>query len=252
MSTSNGENVTLDHQLLAGVATKDFFVGSLGLSQTPLSFQNPGGAPDTRPSLITSLKDANLIPSLSYGYTAGASYLNQTASLTLGGYDTSRIVANDVSIELASSNSLRQLVVALKSITFTDSNTGGSPLLSDGILTLVDSTVPEIWLPQDACTLFESAFGISYEPISNKYLVNSTVHSNLIKQNANVTFELGSSIGSGPSVNITLPYASFDLELEVGYPDSSLKNKLPSKYFPLRRAADDTQYTLGRTFLQEA
>ena len=240
--TVNGGNVTLDQQLLSGVATKDFFTGSLGLSARPISFQSP---PDTRQSLITSLKDKNLIPSLSYGYTAGASYRNQTASLTLGGYDASKFVPNDVSIEFAP-NSTRQLVVALKSIKFSDSDSTDISLLSDGILTPIDSTVPEIWLPLNACQSFEEAFGISYEPISNRYLVNSTLHSNLVKQNASVTFEMGSSIGSGPSVNVTLPYDSFDLE--IGIPHVTK----PSKYFPLRRAADDTQYTMGRTLLQES
>jgi len=43
-----------------------------------------------------------------------------------------------------------------------------------------------------------------------------------------------------------LPYAAFDLVAD--YPlviDSS-------RYFPLMRAANESQYTLGRTFLQEA
>lgn len=245
IATENGGNVTLNQQLLSGVATKDFFLGSLGLSSTPITFDDP---PDVRQSLLTSLKNASLIPSLSYGYTAGASYRNQTGSLTLGGYDTSRFVPNDVSIELAD-NPMRQQVVALKSITYSDSDTDDGPLLTDGILTLIDTTVPHIWLPLSACRAFEAAFGISYEPISNLYLVNNKTHDDLVKQNASITFEIGSSIGASSSVNITFPYASFDLE--VGYPLVT-KDKAPSKYFPLRRAADSTQYTLGRTFVQES
>ena len=242
--TSNGENVTLNQQLISGVATKDFFLGSLGLSSTPISFSDP---PDTRQSLITSLNNASLIPSSSFGYTAGASYRKQTASLTLGGYDTSRFVPNDVSIEFGP-NAQRQFLVALKSITFSDSTTDGGSLLNDGILTLVDTTVPHIWLPLSACSSFEAAFGISYDPITNLYLVNDTIHDDLVKQNASLTFEIGNGIDSGPSVNITLPYDSFDLN--VSYP--LVPQNKPSRYFPLRRAADDTQYTLGRTLLQES
>ena len=244
LQTVNGDNVTLNQQLISGVATKDFYLGSLGLSSSPITFDDP---PDTRPSLITSLKNASLIPSLTYAYTAGSASRNQTGSLTLGGYDTSRFVPNDVSIEFTN-NPIRQLVVALKSITYSDSKSTDKSLLSDGILSLIDSTVPHIWLPLSVCQSFEAAFGISYEPLTTLYLVNSTVHEDLLKQNASVTFELGSGLGSGPSVNITLPYASFDLD--VGYPLVS-KGKA-SKYFPLRRAADDTQYTLGRTFLQDS
>lgn len=245
--TANGASVTLDQQLLSGVATKDFFVGSLGLSSRPISFESQvkGQPPDTRQSLITSLKDKNLIPSLSYGYTAGASYRNQTASLTLGGYDASRFVPNDLSIEFAPTPR-RQLVVALKKITFSDSDSEDKSLLTDGILTLVDSTVPDIWLPQDACRLFEEAFNISEHSISKRYLVDSTQHADLLRRNPSITFELGGSIGAGDSVMITLPYDSFDLEVDYPIVPEA------SRYFPLRQAADDTEYTLGRTLLQES
>jgi len=50
----------------------------------------------------------------------------------------------------------------------------------------------------------------------------------------------------GDTVRIVLPYAAFDLKAE--YP--LVQNT--SYYFPLKHAANETQYTLGRTFLQEA
>lgn len=68
-----GANVSVDHQVIAAIETKGFYVGNLGLSQNAINFTtNPGT--DSSPSLLTSLKNQNLIPSLSYGYTAGASY----------------------------------------------------------------------------------------------------------------------------------------------------------------------------------
>jgi hypothetical protein len=46
--------------------------------------------------------------------------------------------------------------------------------------------------------------------------------------------------------NIVLPYTAFDLEAKHPiYPNST-------RYFPLRRAANSSQYRLGRVFLQEA
>jgi hypothetical protein len=53
-------------------------------------------------------------------------------------------------------------------------------------------------------------------------------------------------------VNITLPYDAFDLQLSYPYlPNTTYAD--PSKYyFPLRQAANETQYVLGRAFLQEA
>ena len=116
-------------------------------------------------------------------------------------------------------------------------------MLQEGIFALVDSTVPYIWLPQSACEAFEDAFDISWDPIKNLYLVKSDAHDNLVKTNPTLTFSLATG---GKSVNITFPYAAFDLN--ASYP--LVKNE--SRYFPLQRAPDDRSYTLGRTFLQEA
>ena len=131
--------------------------------------------------------------------------------------------------------------MGLQSITYTDSKTTNSHLLSEGILTFIDSTVPHIWLPQDACTLFEDAFHITYNDTVGRYLVNDTTHQQLLSQNASISFLLGNDISGGATVDITLPYAAFDLQVNNS-----------QNYFPLRRAANETQYTLGRTFLQEA
>ena len=167
-------------------------------------------------------------------------------TLTLGGYDASRFAPNAISFPFASDIS-RNLVIGLQSIEFSDSNTKSKDLLSEGILTFVDSTVPHIWLPFSACTKFEDAFGIAYDKQTDLYLVNDTLHETLLAQNASVTMVLGNDVRGGNTVNITLPYPSFDLEASY----ESLKGTT-RRYFPLRRAANDTQYTLGRTFLQES
>ena len=66
--SSNGD-VTLDSQVLATIATPDFWLGNLGISPRQVNYD---GTP--HPSFITNLNSTNKIPSLSYGYTAGASY----------------------------------------------------------------------------------------------------------------------------------------------------------------------------------
>ena len=167
-------------------------------------------------------------------------------SLTLGGYDSSRFTPNDVVFNFASDIS-RDLVVGLQSIQFSDSQTQDKELLpSGGILTFIDSTIPHIWLPIDACKAFEDAFGITHDNQTDLYLVNDTLHDNLTKQDANVSFIVANQLQGGSTVTITFPYAAFDLQ--VGYPTVNSTQH----YFPLRRAANDTQYTLGRTFLQES
>lgn len=62
-------NPWLAEQLVGGVATKDFYLGIFGLGPKPAEFT---GSPI--PSYMKTLKDRNLIPSLSFGYTAGAYY----------------------------------------------------------------------------------------------------------------------------------------------------------------------------------
>lgn len=169
----------------------------------------------------------------------------------MGGYDAARFTPNDVGFQF-STNQLRSKVVGLQSIWFTDSNSKGTllPLPKGPILTLVDSTVPHIWLPPETCKAFEKAFGLTYNPIANLYLINDTIHNALIKQNPSIIFQLSNNADPGPAINITLPYASFDLEIKAGYNSGVSKN---SRYFPLRQAIQGTeQYTLGRTFLQEA
>ncbi|KAL9578760.1 MAG: hypothetical protein Q9203_006976 [Teloschistes exilis] len=245
LATPDGADIMLNHSVIAGLATKDFYMGSLGLAARAIEWQDHTDNDSySRDSLITTLQKQKRIPTLSYGYTAGASYKNAPPSLTLGGYDTSRLTPNDVTFSFSQSP-LRRFIVAIQAISVTKS-LAESQLLPTGIYTLVDSTVPHIWLPLAACQAFEDAFGIIFDPISNFYIVNDTQHEAMLKQGAEVTFQLGTSLIGGSVINITLPYASFDLE--IGPPFT----KSPKRYFPLRRAKDDTQYTLGRTFLQEA
>ena len=242
LGSSATGGVSLKHQVVAGIATKDFYLGNLGLSAQAINITDSN---NPQPAPIKALKTQDLIPSLAYGYTAGASYRNASASLTLGGYDLSRFLPNDISFTFAPAEA-RQLVVAIRSITATDAPS--TSLLPKSIFALIDSTIPHIWLPKEACQAFEQAFdlGDAYDPIHNLYTINDTLHEALQKRNASVKFELANDLNSGPTVDITLPYAAFDLQ--VGSPtfDSA------TRYFPLRQASNDWQYTLGRTFLQES
>ena len=63
---------TLDNQNIAGINTLDFYVGMFGVNPKPTNFTGLEG--DQRDSYMTSLKKQNLIPSISFGYSAGAQY----------------------------------------------------------------------------------------------------------------------------------------------------------------------------------
>ena len=68
ISTPTG-GVVLDRQVVAGIATTQFYMGSIGLAAKTPEFNN-----QTQPSFLTALRDQKRIPSLSYSYTAGANY----------------------------------------------------------------------------------------------------------------------------------------------------------------------------------
>ena len=61
---------TLPHQIIGGITTQNFFVGMFGVNPAPTNISIGGD----QPSYMSSLKNQNLIPSLSVGYTAGAQY----------------------------------------------------------------------------------------------------------------------------------------------------------------------------------
>lgn len=105
--------------------------------------------------------------------------------------------------------------------------------------------MPYLYLPEEACNAFESELGLVYNKTDNLYFVNDTVRQTLSNLMPKFTFRLANDKVSEPAIDITLPYASFDLVAEPPL----LPTVTP--YFPLRRG-NENQITLGRAFLQEA
>lgn len=234
---------TVEHQLIAGFATNDFWLGSLGLSPLPFNFSDFN---DPLPSLLHTLRSQSVIPSTSWGYTAGAYYKDPPifGSLTLGGYDKARAPAESPNITLPFGPDIsKDLLVPLSSITY--DTAGASPLMTETISVFIDSLVTDLWLPVSVCTVFEQNFGLTWNSTAESYLLDDETHEALLAQNPTFCFSFGDE-GSGNTVNIDLPYAAFDLEMRPPLVDQS------TRYFPLKRAQNETQYVLGRTFLQEA
>ena len=75
------------------------------------------------------------------------------------------------------------------------------------------------------------------------------MHSKFLQQSATLEFTLSNDLlPESPNVTIVFPYGSLALELTPEYPRISNT----TRYFPIRRAANATQYTLGRAFFQHA
>lgn len=236
---------TVNHSVVYVIQDSKYWLGGFGLNPRPTNFTT---LTEPQPSFLTQLKATNQTPSISYGYTAGNQYrLDKVfGSLTLGGYDQNRFTPTNVTFPFYQDIS-RDLLVNIQSITVDK----GSPsnLLPDGsIAAFVDSTTPWLWLPESACKAFEQAFNLTYNEDYGLYLVDNALHTTLSNTDASVTFTLGPQTAGGETVDIVLPYGAFDLQIDFPY----IENPNSSYYFPLMRAANDTQYTLGRTFLQEA
>ncbi|KAG0645885.1 hypothetical protein D0Z07_7797 [Hyphodiscus hymeniophilus] len=237
-----GTGVDLNSSLVTLITSPDFIIGSLGLNPRDTNFTTS----DHATSLLSLLYEQNKIPSLSFSYNAGAQYrLNGVlGSLILGGYDDSLYEPNDLTFDFYFDQT-RDLTVGLQAITSTTSS-GNTALLPTPDLYLIDSTIAQNYLAQDACEAFEKAFNLTLDNTTGLYLLDDAQHAHLLELNPNVTFTLGAEKSGGSTVNITFPYAAFDLN--VSYPIT----QNATRYFPIVQAVNSTQYTLGRQFLQEA
>ena len=156
----------------------------------------------------------------------------------LGGYDKSRTEFPDASsktLPLDADNS-RILSVPIQSISATNTLDGAGMLTNTSFVAVIDSTVPHMWLPLEACTKFEQAFGLTFDPDTGLYLVNDTIHTRLQQMNPSVLISLGSSNDPSETIQISFPYDAFDLEASHPlYPSNMSKT-----YFPIRRASDSS------------
>lgn len=239
----------LENQIVAGIATNDFFLGTLALS--PISQNFTSYTTGSIPSLLGTLRNPNntMVPSTTWAYTAGAVYKSPPVfgSVTYGGYDANRIewsTSGSVSAPFWTDPS-RDLLIGLQSITH--DTLGSTPLLTDGIYVFLNSLVAHMWLPVEVCQEFETAFELEWDNVTEFYTVSEETHARLVAQNPSFAFTIGASKDQGTTNTVVkLPYAAFDLNVSTLYYNQS------QRYFPLKRAQNDTQYTLGRAFLQEA
>jgi hypothetical protein len=170
--------------------------------------------------------------------------------LILGGSNLGRYSPNNISFQLDAN---QEPTVNLGGLTV--SATGSAPwgpgkesLMLEPALMQIDSTTPFIWLPEETCRQFERALGLTWNSTTNLYLLNNeTVHNTLVQLNLTFAFSLSPEAGSSDEVVIEVPYTSLDLEISFPYVNTTSF----VKYFPIKRATE-SQYTLGRAFLQNA
>ncbi|KAK5110652.1 hypothetical protein LTR62_005692 [Meristemomyces frigidus] len=241
------EAMDLSRQVVASVPDLDYWLGYFGLGPKPINFTT-FNAP--LPNYMSTLISSNRLPSLSWGYTAGAYYRDKaSASLTLGGYDMNRFQPSNLTFLMNADNS-RPLQVAVQKV-IAENTLGGTGvnLWPTATYHFIDSTLPHIWLPNEACDAFVQNFGLTYDNTTDLFLINDTMRQRWLAAKPTVTFVLGNSTTAGtgfPTQNIVLPYAAFDLQASYPFYQQA------TNYFPIRRAANTSQHTIGRVFLQEA
>ncbi|KAK5210767.1 hypothetical protein LTR47_001487 [Exophiala xenobiotica] len=257
---------SVPNQIVALVNSTDQWIGSLGLGVQQTRFT---GDQNNLPFLSSLVQNGSYIPSHSYGYTAGASYRLKgvPASLTLGGIDANRFVPNSVAFTLSSDYAP---VVAINEISVSSSAANGEslpfnwnsnpqqlldPSETDSNLFTIDTSTPFLWLPEAACDAFASALNLTYNDTLQLYLFpsdNSSSPDMLTSWNLTFTFSLSNLRGSSNDIKLTVPYDAFNLQLSYPFPNLDADfTSPPTNYFPLRKAANGTQYTIGRAFLQE-
>lgn len=263
------DEVIVPDQVVAVVNSTRYLNGFMGLGVKVSNFQK--NATDfNKPTFLTTLaENQTRVPSRSYGYTAGAFYRLKgvPASLTLGGFDANRFEVTESLDTPFSLSPDGAPVVAINQITVTANpsststsrpNWSSSPLnlwQGDADFFTIDSSTPFLWLPEKICDQFADALDLQYNDTLQLYTFgrNTSQHNTLVAWNLTFTFQIADLLESTKSLNITLPYGAFDLQLTYPYPGLNLPPGSPGlNYFPLRRAANRTQYTIGRAFLQES
>ncbi|KIV86746.1 hypothetical protein PV11_02341 [Exophiala sideris] len=260
-----GDSTSVTDQIIAVVNSTEEWIGNLGLGVQDTRFS---GSENNLPFLSSLVENGSYIPSHSYGYTAGASYRLKgvPASLVFGGVDANKFTPNSATFSLTSDYSP---VLAINEISVSTSasnsgslpsNWGSNPQLlqapqAGSNLYTIDSSTPFLWLPETACDAFASALNLTYDDTLQLYLFSNNSSSSpdvLSTWNLTFTFALSDTTGSSNKVQLTLPYDAFNLQLSYPFPNLAANYSSSStNYFPLRKAANSTQYTIGRAFLQE-
>jgi hypothetical protein len=181
--------------------------------------------------------------------TAGQS----VGSLIFGGYDASRFnPATTISIDMPNKQNSTLLVwvtsISIRPDQAVQSGSISWPSPSAAAVPRhfrVDSVLPQIWLPLDACIMFERNFYLTWDEASQLYTINETARERLLQQNATVEFRLAAGNGEKDKM-ISMSFAAFNLQLFPPLVSNA------TYYFPLKRATNPMQYVLGRAFLQEA
>ncbi|KAI1763650.1 acid protease [Hypoxylon sp. FL1150] len=262
---------SFNKQVVAGINETGYYTGFFGLGITPGRFNDV-----VAQSPITALvEQSGVIPSHSYGYTAGAYYGGERGtplSLTLGGYDSNRFEPHDIDFSLNASS--RQPEVLVRAITASVSDvdkapvewpTPSMPLLSfnESVTALLDSSTPYLWLPQTICDRFAASLNLTWNETFGLYLFSDNDDLNRYRSSPDLSFtftlssednhdNFGQPLNVAGVVNITISANAFIQNLRYPFMNLIEYGAPAVPYFPLKRVEDGNRVIIGRSFFQEA
>ncbi|CAI6300586.1 unnamed protein product [Periconia digitata] len=252
LGESSKDSLVMATQYVARYDFQDFFMGSLGLSQTDVKTGS-----GSQPPLLVNLADFYQIPSISYAYGAGASYRNShkgiPGNLVLGGYDQSRFNPSKALGLTMPSEKNNTLIVGVSSMLYkpdanVESNTFSLTSESKGFQATIDSTLPYLVLPDKVCDSLVERFGLEFDNKTELYTVSSESQQKNEQQNATISFKITKDAqDSNTFTTIDLRYDAFNLE--ASYPLTN--NSDSTRYFPIKKSTNG-MFVLGRAFLQES
>ncbi|KAI8957022.1 hypothetical protein F5Y11DRAFT_361193 [Daldinia sp. FL1419] len=244
------------------------FAGCLGLGAAPNIINHsfalrPG---QTASSINTSLLVGNLfvdhsIPSQTFGLHIGSAVSHRVpGSLWVGGYDRNRAVSDMLSIPIPdpftkfSGAPLADISINVVkgSSPFPWNSKGG--LLASGNSSIggqlglaIDPCLPYLNLPRSTCDAIAAEIPVKLDDGLGLYLWDtaSPDYTRIIQSPSVLTFTFVDPDSNLHKVNISVPFSHLNLTL-----DEPLVDK-PTPYFPCN-AASNSEYTLGRAFLQDA
>jgi hypothetical protein len=240
---ASDDSVMQPNQVVGAIDGTRIFMGLFGLGITDNNF-GTGAHPAFLEAFYTSTIP---IPSLSYGYTSGASYRtgNYYGSLTLGGVDSTRFTPPKHYYPFSSDLTTTVQSIIVDTTKGSESATLDTSDYTHGFIANIDSTLPYFWLPQSVCDRFQQIFGLEYDNSTDLYIINGTMRQQNLDNRANITMKFAESTTSPNFTNIVLPYQAFDLQASWPIYTNA------TYYFPIRRAPSNVNI-LGRTLLQEA
>ncbi|KAM7200044.1 Aspartic peptidase domain containing protein [Naviculisporaceae sp. PSN 640] len=277
VNTIAQEITTVDDAFVSVLNDTNYYQGFIGVGV----LQGNYGNNITNPFISQLSESYGYIPSHSYGYTAGAYYRDTEgtkgtyASLTLGGYDKLRFVPHDTQFSLDAQTRfpkvrLRGVNAHVKSLDKAPGNWTSTTQtlveMDDGIVALIDSSTPYLWLPTEVCDRFATALNLTWREDLGLYVFSEGSHYMDYQKDESLSFtfsvssydntdDFGLPLDLPGVVNITLPSAAFAQLLRYPFKNVIQWGDSSIPYFPLKRSSPEVngnQYIIGRTFMQEA